>query len=829
MVKATPTAAEPEPAPWVSSSCTGSGPPVQVLPVLYPPASPSSSQPWKGTTGRHPFSPTSATPNGGGEGEGAESGTNLHPSQNGDASTSAKTNSKPSNTQVPKDHHPSDPHSVSQTTNGNASSNSATAVSNGASNSSNTLGRVRRRKFSVIRKLFKPWKWKQKPNNTNVTKCINSTVISTAESNGSALGGTQRVRPTSTIPRSEAVATATSLALAASERVAGGRQQQLVLQQQQQQQHHHAKQQHRVPSLLSNSEQQREPVQSLSLAASKKGGSTAVSSSTYSGPSSAAEDKTKKHPVPLSSTSNTTPSTIKFSGGSSSKVLNLSSTPNNISLSDFSAEVDLSGTGSETMNNSVVLNSSAYGPSILSSSGISEGHHGSNSSSSVATRPSSIPMDTVNKSGKRSRWLLCYPSGGAANSESPSPPSEEAESNMSTPSPTDHGFRIPNSYSNERPTSLPVALLNASKMEALNPLSIDPNERVTPSDLQDTPMFGHQVPANDCGGYNGISDIGVIPPPPMFSSPCAYDQAAAMRGVEIAFQPPGDEYGPFSDEEDSEGFQMDPDYGEDSRVIQTVPAKEPCFSAVPIKSALKKVGGNMSSMGGRIMNGGGKSPMLSQEAKSMSEQGSSSIPSRPRLGQYRDDKENRGPKVMEDSGHSYYSEEPEEEDRMADKLARKDSLAIKLSQRPERQELIDRNILHGDSDEERRIDRSLVGAKLVRRLSLRPSFEELEERNILKKNSSEELKREREEKKRYLLRKLSFRPSIDELKNRKIIKFNDYIEVTPCHEYDRRADKPWTRLTPKDKASIRKELNDYKSNEMDVHEESRHLTRFHRP
>ena len=82
---------------------------------------------------------------------------------------------------------------------------------------------------------------------------------------------------------------------------------------------------------------------------------------------------------------------------------------------------------------------------------------------------------------------------------------------------------------------------------------------------------------------------------------------------------------------------------------------------------------------------------------------------------------------------------------------------------------------------------------------------------------------------------------MDELKNRKvsyilheanieffalqIIKFNDYIEVTPCHEYDRRADKPWTRLTPKDKANIRKELNDYKSAEMDVHDESRHLTR----
>lgn len=91
------------------------------------------------------------------------------------------------------------------------------------------------------------------------------------------------------------------------------------------------------------------------------------------------------------------------------------------------------------------------------------------------------------------------------------------------------------------------------------------------------------------------------------------------------------------------------------------------------------------------------------------------------------------------------------------------------------------------------------------------------------------MKNDREEKKRYLLRKLSFRPTVDELKNRKIIKFNDYIEVTPAHEYDRRADKPWTRLTPKDKAHIRKELNDYKSQEMPVHDESRHLTRFHRP
>lgn len=49
---------------------------------------------------------------------------------------------------------------------------------------------------------------------------------------------------------------------------------------------------------------------------------------------------------------------------------------------------------------------------------------------------------------------------------------------------------------------------------------------------------------------------------------------------------------------------------------------------------------------------------------------------------------------------------------------------------------------------------------------------------------------------------LSFRPTIEELKTRKIIKFSDYVEVTAAHEYDRRADKPWTRLTPKDKVCM---------------------------
>ncbi len=49
---------------------------------------------------------------------------------------------------------------------------------------------------------------------------------------------------------------------------------------------------------------------------------------------------------------------------------------------------------------------------------------------------------------------------------------------------------------------------------------------------------------------------------------------------------------------------------------------------------------------------------------------------------------------------------------------------------------------------------------------------------------------------------LSFRPTIEELKDRQIIKFNDYVEVTQAEMYDRKADKPWTKLTPQDKVLL---------------------------
>uniref|UniRef100_A0A8B9UZM6 Phosphatase and actin regulator 4 n=1 Tax=Anas zonorhyncha TaxID=75864 RepID=A0A8B9UZM6_9AVES len=88
---------------------------------------------------------------------------------------------------------------------------------------------------------------------------------------------------------------------------------------------------------------------------------------------------------------------------------------------------------------------------------------------------------------------------------------------------------------------------------------------------------------------------------------------------------------------------------------------------------------------------------------------------------------------------------------------------------------------------------------------------------------------EKREIKRRLTRKLSQRPTVAELQARKILRFNEYVEVTDAQDYDRRADKPWTKLTPADKAAIRKELNEFKSSEMEVHEESKQFTRYHRP
>lgn len=203
------------------------------------------------------------------------------------------------------------------------------------------------------------------------------------------------------------------------------------------------------------------------------------------------------------------------------------------------------------------------------------------------------------------------------------------------------------------------------------------------------------------------------------------------------------------------------------------------------------------------------------------------IPDRPRDSQA-SDSDSDGPILYRDE------EEDEEEDEytnssLAIKIRRRDTLNIKLGNRPSKKELEEKNILPRSSETERHELRQQIGSKLVRRLSQRPSTEELEQRNILKQKNETEEQEAKQEIKRRLSRKLSVRPTVAELIARRILRFNEYVEVTDAKDYDRRADKPWTRLTPADKAAIRKELNEFKSREMEVHEDSKQFTRFHRP
>ncbi|XP_051892203.1 phosphatase and actin regulator 4-like [Pristis pectinata] len=191
------------------------------------------------------------------------------------------------------------------------------------------------------------------------------------------------------------------------------------------------------------------------------------------------------------------------------------------------------------------------------------------------------------------------------------------------------------------------------------------------------------------------------------------------------------------------------------------------------------------------------------------------------------DSDDDGPVLYRDDNDE--DEEDDQPNSLASKVKRKDTLALKLSNRPTKQELIEKNILPRQSDQERLEIRQQIGTALIRRLSQRPTAEELEQRNILKNKDEEQQQAEKREIKRRLTRKLSERPTVAELQARKILRFHEYVEVTDAHDYDRRADKPWTKLTPADKAAIRKELNEFKSTEMEVHEESRMYTRFHRP
>ncbi|KHJ94941.1 hypothetical protein OESDEN_05121 [Oesophagostomum dentatum] len=251
-----------------------------------------------------------------------------------------------------------------------------------------------------------------------------------------------------------------------------------------------------------------------------------------------------------------------------------------------------------------------------------------------------------------------------------------------------------------------------------------------------------------------------------------------------------------------------------------VEAKEPNLAARPEKPVLKKPGQPSRLRLRKRIN----------ESKAVMSTSGTELPTH-----LTDDSDSDNPIEYRDDDLHYPRQHPvmtskndddddEEEDvpisGLAAKVQRKDTLALRLDAPPCKDDIC------GQTPDDRRSLMHKASIKLERKLSERPTAEELEDRNILKKDGQGKTM---EEKRKLLLRKLSFRPTIAQLKEQQIIQFNDYVEVTQAQVYDRKADKPWTRLTSTDKALIRKELNDFKALEMDVHEESRIFTRFHRP
>ncbi|RKO95208.1 hypothetical protein CAUPRSCDRAFT_9313, partial [Caulochytrium protostelioides] len=131
---------------------------------------------------------------------------------------------------------------------------------------------------------------------------------------------------------------------------------------------------------------------------------------------------------------------------------------------------------------------------------------------------------------------------------------------------------------------------------------------------------------------------------------------------------------------------------------------------------------------------------------------------------------------------------------------RQEALKGILKKRPERQELVELNILKRAD-----VDPSLAATQqALRRAQLTNALEG----------------------------QLKNRPDVAELEDRKILQFEETVEVLPTFrksEYNRKPDNDATfrKLTPQLKVAIREELNSYKKHEMPVHEKSARNTCFH--
>lgn len=132
-----------------------------------------------------------------------------------------------------------------------------------------------------------------------------------------------------------------------------------------------------------------------------------------------------------------------------------------------------------------------------------------------------------------------------------------------------------------------------------------------------------------------VSEIGPIPPPPMFSTPSPTLIAGRLHGqgiqnsihINMNNQQMDSDYEYDDQDEDEEEldsedeymFQMSqPNPNIDTGRIEEIPAKEPKYNAVPLKSALKKKGSNSSSPGTPTQDGNTNSrPLIVRQENSV--------------------------------------------------------------------------------------------------------------------------------------------------------------------------------------------------------------------
>ncbi|KAJ7419169.1 Phosphatase and actin regulator 2 [Willisornis vidua] len=168
------------------------------------------------------------------------------------------------------------------------------------------------------------------------------------------------------------------------------------------------------------------------------------------------------------------------------------------------------------------------------------------------------------------------------------------------------------------------------------------------------------------------------------------------------------------------------------------------------------------------------------------------------------DSDSDGPILYTDDDDDDDDDNASAESSLASKIRRRDTLAIKLGNRPSKKELEDKNILQRTSEEERQEIRHQIGTKLVSRRHLADS--DTQSKIFLKLMTDKTLPLKLIDGIVEVKATLSLRPTVAELQARRILRFNEYVEVTDSPDYDRRADKPWARLTPADKARDKRRL-----------------------